>query len=62
MILIDLGTSTAFLMSGGVRCLNISARKMVESSTLSFADLDIGALAILGSLLGKSENNIGFFH
>ena len=62
MILIDLQTSTAFLMSGGVRCLNISARKGVELSTVSFADIDIGALAILGSLLGKSENEIGFFH
>ena len=62
MILIDLRTSTAFLMSGGVRCLNISARQMVESSTLSFADLDIWALAILGSLLGKSEDKIEFFN
>ena len=60
MILIDLRTSTAFLMSGGVRCLNISARKVVESSTVSFAD--IGALAILGSLLGKSEDKIEFFN
>ena len=32
----------------------------MESSTVSFAD--IGALAILGSLLGKSEDKIEFFN